>query len=115
MKKRVESRVTAQLQALVIARLFGFEQHSVSLLPALHFLAESRWVSHLVPPSLSLPICKLGLTVPVPPTLQRNEVMQMSGLGKLPSRTQCGFQGWLRERWCYWEGRSENILLPTVI
>lgn len=110
MKKRVESRVTARFQASVIRRLFGFEQHSISLLPALHFLAESRRVNHFVPPSLSLPICKLGLTVPVPPTLQRNEIMQMSGLGKLSSRLQGGFQGWLRERWCYWEGRIFSCL-----
>lgn len=62
-------RMAARLQASVIRGSFGCKEHCIGLLATLCFMAVSPWVSHSVPPSLSLPICKTCLTVSALPTL----------------------------------------------
>ena len=65
-------RMTTRFQASVIKGLFGCKEHCIGLLPTLHFMAGSPWVSHFVPLNLSLPVCKMDRTVFLRPTSWRS-------------------------------------------
>lgn len=99
--------MTTRFQTSVIVGLFGYEEHCVRLLLGCHL----GWVVTFVPLSLSLPVWKMELTVPVPPPHRalgrvKGDGAAVGAVKAIKPTAGCSFEGRWREWWSYWERRA---------